>query len=311
MQTRPQPLRERLPAHPSSVGLARRLVRGAAAASGTTLPGDLLEDAELLISELVSNAILHAGTPVDVAISIETPTSLLVSVGDGSRRAPARRHYGTIAATGRGLRLLEHMSDDWGVSPRPHGKTVWFRLSTPDHPTHQPRPVPSGNGRPRTSPDAVTVELTNLPLHLHARWQQQAEALLREHLLLFADDTHALAQLEQHAQCSDAIALLAEAVATATEHHPPAGDHETWCPRVLMTVPHPSVPHFATLDHTMATALAEADTDQLLATPTDPDERSFRKWVCRHVADQAHGLPPTRWHTDQTDLARRNDAGEG
>ncbi len=295
-RTGSEPLHERLPAHPSSVGLARRLLRGAAAASGTSLPGDLLEDAELLVSELVSNAIMHAGTPVDVEVSIETPTSLLVSVGDGSRRLPTRRHYGTIAATGRGLRLLEQMSDEWGVSPRAKGKTVWFRLASSDQPAHQSPPAPPRNGQRRSSSGVVAVELRNFPLHLHARWQQQAEALLREHLLLFADDGHAIAQLEQHAQCSEAVALLAEAVAApATGRERRDGDDEVWCPGVVMSVPNDSVRHFATLNSAMDAALAEADTEQLLAAPTDPDARRFRRWVCEQVDDQARGLPPTSW----------------
>lgn len=292
---RPKPLLERLPAHPSSVGRARRLVRDAPAAAGRDLPVDLLEDAELLVSELVSNAILHAGTAVDVEVALETPSSLLVSVGDGSRRLPTRRHYGSAAATGRGLRLLERVSDEWGVSPRANGKTVWFRLSAPG-PGQESRPASSANPRQRPSPGAVAVELHNVPLLLHGRWQQQAEALVREHLLHFTDDEDVIAQLERHAECSDAIALVEEAVAASSAgREPREGDEEVWCDRVAMSVPHASVGHFATLDRTLAAALAEADTEHLLSAPTDLDGRRFRRWLCGQVADQARGLPPTSW----------------
>ncbi len=301
-QPKPQrmPLHEQLPAHPSSVGRARRLVQGAAASSGQNLPGGLVEDAELLVSELVSNAIMHAGTPVDVEVSVETPTSVLVSVGDGARRMPARRRYGTAAATGRGLRLLDRLSDEWGVTPRADGKTVWFRLSTSEQPQQDAGPVSPGNGQRRSSPGAVAVELRNLPLLLHTRWQQQAEALVRERLLLFAEDGHATAQLEQHAECSDAVALLAEAVADCSMGWEPRdGDDEVWCHRVVMSVPHESVEHFATLDRTLAAARAEAVAEQLLAAPTELDGRRFRRWVCTQVADQARGLPPTSWRPAQ------------
>jgi anti-sigma regulatory factor (Ser/Thr protein kinase) len=292
---RPKPLRERLPAHPSSVGLARRLVRGAATATGNSLPIDLLDDAELLVSELVSNAILHAGTPVDVEVSVETPTSVLVSVGDGSRRIPSRRHYGSAAATGRGLRLLERVSDEWGVTPRANGKTVWFRVSSPEE-DRESRPASAGEVRRRSVPTAVAVELHNVPLQLHARWQQQAEALVREHLLHFADEDDAIAQLEQHAECSEAIALLEAAVAaSSTGWAPRDGGDEVWCDRVAMSVPHESVAHFATLDRTLAAALAVADDEQLLSAPTDLDARLFRRWICEQVAGQARGLPPTGW----------------
>ncbi len=291
----PRPLHERLPAHPSSVGLARRLVRGAAAANGGSLPVELREDAELLVSELVSNAILHAGTPVDVEVSIETPDSVLVTVGDGSRRIPSRRHYGSAAATGRGLRLLERMADEWGVTPRVNGKTVWFRLSSPKE-DRESRPAPGGDVRRHSVPGAVAVELRNVPLHLHARWQQQAEALVREHLLHFADEDDAITQLEQHAECSEAIALLEAAVAACSTGWEPSFDgDEAWCDRVAMSVTHESVGHFATLDRTLAAALAEADNEQLLSAPTDLDARRFRRWICEQVADQARGLPPTGW----------------
>ncbi len=252
----------------------------------------------------MSNAILHAGTPVDLEVSIEPPASVLVSVGDGSRRIPARRHYGSAAATGRGLRLLERVSDEWGVTPRANGKTVWFRLSSPEG-DRESRPAPSGDVRRRSSPGAVVVELHNVPLHLHARWQQQAEALVREHLLHFADGDDAIAQLEQHAECSEAIALLEAAVAaSSTDWEPPDGGDEVWCDRVVMSVPHESVGHFAALDRTLAAALEEADTEQLLSAPTDLDARRFRRWICEQVADQARGLPPASWPAPPARLYR-------
>lgn len=61
MEGRSEASRERLAAHPTSVGAARRLVR---AATGSAVPVELAETAELLVSELVTNAVVHAGTPV-------------------------------------------------------------------------------------------------------------------------------------------------------------------------------------------------------------------------------------------------------
>lgn len=300
MQTRSSPVREHLPPHPSSVGVARRLVRGVAAANGEDLPADLVDNAELLASELVSNAVMHAGTAVDVEVSIDGPASLLVSVADGSRRVPARRRYGTSAATGRGLRLLDRISDEWGVSPRANGKAVWFRVTGAHHrqAVTSPSTAEGGDGPLR---EVVTVELLQLPLVLHARWQQHAEALLREYLLAaLGGEDDVDAQLQRHAECSDAVALLAEAIANAAQHRAPGGDQEaSWSDEVVVSVPKQAVSHFATLDQTLTDALVEAESDQLLTDPTDYELRRFRSWLCEQVADQARGLPATPWHSDQ------------
>jgi hypothetical protein len=61
------------------------------------------------------------------------PDSLLVEVTDSSPARPQLRHYGTDATTGRGIALVEAMSQAWGVESSPTGKTVWCRVS-PDEP---------------------------------------------------------------------------------------------------------------------------------------------------------------------------------
>ena len=207
---------QRLPPRPSSVGEARRLVRRALNQAGRE---DLLETAELLVSELVTNALVHAGTPIDVALTVEDG-GLRVEISDGSPHAPARRSYGPTAGTGRGLMLLEQMVREWGVELRERGKTVWFhlvagdRLDAGDHPdenqmSHDPAAAPAGRGRTPAA-DLVQVELRRVPLLLHAAWRQHAEALLREYLLasLYGDEDDD--PIEVHAAASDAIALLAE-----------------------------------------------------------------------------------------------------
>ncbi len=115
-----------LPADPRSPGQARRFVAGALEDAGL----DYLEDAVLLlVSELVTNALLHARTAISVACTI-TRAELLVEVTDGSGVLPQRRHYATTATTGRGLALVEATAQDWGVERRDDGKVVWFTLPT-------------------------------------------------------------------------------------------------------------------------------------------------------------------------------------
>jgi anti-sigma regulatory factor (Ser/Thr protein kinase) len=115
-----------LPAHPSSTRDARRFVRD-------TLHQWSLDaitpEAELLASELVTNVVLHAGTPFEVTLVRDDSLPLRVEVRDGSRRAPRRHRYSEEAATGRGLMLVETLALRHGVEIDGAGKLVWFELA--------------------------------------------------------------------------------------------------------------------------------------------------------------------------------------
>lgn len=87
----------------------------------------MVDVASLLVSELVANSVLHAGTPMTVVLS-RNARRLRVEVQDGDPRLPARKHYSSLATTGRGLMLVERLAADWGVRPTANGKGVWFEL---------------------------------------------------------------------------------------------------------------------------------------------------------------------------------------
>lgn len=90
--------------------------------------GDAADVVELLVSELVTNAILHAGTEVTLQLSYDDGV-LRVEVRDAlPGKGVRRRHFGTAATTGRGLELIEALATEWGVEAGAHGKTVWFTL---------------------------------------------------------------------------------------------------------------------------------------------------------------------------------------
>ena len=82
-----------------------------------------------LVSELATNAVLHAGTVFRVVLTLRK-RRLRCEVIDGSVRPPRLRHYTPEASTGRGLRLVDKLSSAWGVVPGPRGKTVWFELDS-------------------------------------------------------------------------------------------------------------------------------------------------------------------------------------
>ncbi|MGC9542761.1 SpoIIE family protein phosphatase [Streptomyces sp. UG1] len=135
--------RTTLPGSPLSPGSARTLVRAALAdwaASG--LPGTehvtdrLVDDAVVAVSELVTNAVVHAGTEVELSCRLEDDGALVVEVldhhpsrspRDGGLEAP----YET-PEYGRGLRLVSRLAESWGVTYRTGAKTVWARLPAED-----------------------------------------------------------------------------------------------------------------------------------------------------------------------------------
>ena len=103
---------------------ARHFLR---AAGCVTHHAEIVEDAVLLVSELVTNSVVHGGPPVVVAVECDGD-ALQVRVRDGSPVVPARRTAGHGDESGRGLALVDTLSSDWGVDPQPDGKHVWFVL---------------------------------------------------------------------------------------------------------------------------------------------------------------------------------------
>jgi anti-sigma regulatory factor (Ser/Thr protein kinase) len=88
---------------------------------------DVQDTAELLTSELVTNALLHAGT--DLVVHVQADDLLVrVAVDDGSDRAPALGDFGTSALGGRGLPLVASLASRWGWEPLTFGKRVWFEV---------------------------------------------------------------------------------------------------------------------------------------------------------------------------------------
>ena len=89
------------------------------------------DDALLAVSELATNAILHARTAFRVEIQL-SDAAVRVAVVDGDDRRPARRPLTMDAITGRGMHLVDAVTRRWGVEPRSPGKAVWFELPIPD-----------------------------------------------------------------------------------------------------------------------------------------------------------------------------------
>lgn len=113
-----------LPANATSPSRARTFV--VRTLTGWGVPA--VDDAALLVSELVTNALLHARTSMVVSLAEDGPDAVRLAVADGSVAALQERHFSLESGTGRGLRLLDAIAIEWGVERRDDGKTVWCRL---------------------------------------------------------------------------------------------------------------------------------------------------------------------------------------
>ena len=148
-----------VPAEPRSVPATREFCRATLTVWDLA---ELVEDAVLLLSELVTNGLMHAGPPLRVAVSIDA-AGLELAVSDGSTSPPTVRPLrddldGDLEALGadatndgivddrdprldvgaagsvvggRGMQLVVSLAGDWGVDRSGHGKSVWARLPLP------------------------------------------------------------------------------------------------------------------------------------------------------------------------------------
>ncbi|WP_330342244.1 ATP-binding protein [Streptomyces sp. NBC_00557] len=113
---------------PTSVRRARRLVT---ARLSDWAVDHVAETAELLVSELATNALRHTRGPLRLNLRLRD-SRLLCEVEDTESSSPARTVADTDAEGGRGIELLDLLADAWGSTRTATGKTMWFELHTED-----------------------------------------------------------------------------------------------------------------------------------------------------------------------------------
>lgn len=280
-----------------SVPQARRFVRAVLAEAAVTQWADAVE---LAVSELVTNAVVHAGTEVEVTVQVvevgagaEGEPGVRLEVADRSARMPVARDHGVTAGTGRGLHLVTEVVDRWGADPRAGGKVVWCEMGV----TAGSSALVEADGA--VAEAAVDVLLLDVPLLMHWAWQEHAQTLLREHLLaVLEDDPRAV---EDHAEASQALDVLhAQVPRPRLPVEPSALLADVAGPslevqELVLRVPPAVVSWFATLNRVLGTAVAEALAGRLLGPPTQPEVGEMRAWLCGEVLGQAAGEPPRSW----------------
>lgn len=179
---------------PESTPLARGVVRQLL--DGELHP-DALNTAELCVSELVTNAILHASTDVELSVTLASHRVRL-AVRDQSDDLPTLERHTSTASTGRGLAMVIAIADAWGIERHDHqGKTVWCELtqSTSDAPFPDIEDVLDtweltlndvGDRQPGTGTGSARVTLLGYPVRLGLALQEHYDAVVRECQLLAA-----------------------------------------------------------------------------------------------------------------------------
>ena len=173
---------DRIELHPgaSSPARARRFLSERSTA--WSLPESLGDQLALVASELVTNAVLHAHTPLTLTVEL-LDDRVRISVRDGSSAPAALRRYRKDALTGRGLGVIAAVSQAWGVEPARDGKVIWAEFdldggrSRPaeTNDRHHAAPEPSPGG-----PGAKTIRFLGVPVGDYLELQAHNDALFRE-----------------------------------------------------------------------------------------------------------------------------------
>ncbi|SBV01432.1 GAF domain-containing protein [Streptomyces sp. Ncost-T6T-1] len=119
---------------------ARVLVRDRL--QGWGLDEDTVDATELIVSELVTNAVRYGTPPLRLRLLLDS--TLTCEVHDGSTAAPHLRHARTVDEGGRGLFIVSRLASHWGARHGPDGKVLWTEQELPDDPAAPAAPAASG-----------------------------------------------------------------------------------------------------------------------------------------------------------------------
>ncbi len=150
------------PVSPTAVTMSRRFVTSVL----NDLPPARRELAELMVSELATNAIVHAASEFTVSVE-RLGDAVKVAVSDQDSVIPQPRLPIDQEPHGRGLHIIDELSDSWGAEPNPEGgKTIWFVLDTARsagsiaHMAQEAQEAPAGGD---TTPDRRTSKVRGQP----------------------------------------------------------------------------------------------------------------------------------------------------
>lgn len=301
-----------------SARAARRFVRDLLVDAGRQ---EWAEAAELAVSEVVTNVVLHAHTTFELTVRV-SDDHVRVEVLDRNPVLPQQRRYDDEATTGRGMVLVEAVTAQHGItSLGAEGKVVWFCVGTSaaerseedllaqfDDPEGWPVEVDAAASAAPVAPVA-DVSLLRMPPTLWLAARQHHDSLLRELALYRAArpelplEEHQLAQADaaRTTISSTLEAQLARMRLQGVQRLPLPEGHPSPLPLLpasvdlVVPVPHTAGATFAVLQDVLDAAEQLALHGELLVTPGLPEVVAVRDWACEQVISQLSGGSPLPW----------------
>lgn len=243
---------------------------------------DLCDEAALLVSEVVTNSVLHAGGTIDLTVR-RRGNGIRVEVGDRSAAMPSPRSYAGDSVTGRGLEILDLTATNWGAELSEEGKVVWFELGTASaagRAADGVQPVDESGG--------FSVEFLGTPVALARATFDYGDALLRElALLAFSEGSGEPASpwvVTPHLRLTEILDALLVAANEGRE-------------RLNLTVELPPGSASAALQRLALIDEANrlAQEGRLLLPPSMPELAHCRRWMMGQILAQASGEEPAEW----------------
>ncbi len=265
---------------------------------------DLAECAELGVSELIGNAILHGEPPVRMRMR-GTPEHPRIEVSDGSRHPPEMPEPNTrhpidddpLITFGRGLDIVARCSDAWGADVDDHGKVVWFVPATEIRSQGVDGVITgsAGDRSQRTSPaNHVHVEVREVPLRtLHASQTQWSELRREVRLLSLAhEDDYPLAKSLSEL-FADIDRILREGIhSDAIESALASGEATT---DLRVELPKASAETIEQFVELLDLADEFCQKQRLLSLARTPEQRRFQTWLFGELVRQQRGEAPRPW----------------
>lgn len=262
---------------------------------------ELIECAELAVSELVTNALLHGEAPIQVRVR-GTREHPRVEVRDGSQQSPVlppdeEDDDDVLLTFGRGLAIVARCSDAWGAEIEADGKVVWFAPAAAFHEHLVPGLITGVAAEPEEIPaDAMTAVVRGVPVEAFLDFGRHFRELRREVRLL------SLAHQSDYPLAKDLSDLFGD-----LERQLRAGTDET--PVLLAQAEGRDVVDLEVVVSRAASRTIErfislldlADEfcrqQRLLSLARSPEQREFQEWYLRELVHQARGegsLPAPR-----------------
>lgn len=274
---------------------------------------DLVDSAELGVSELVSNALFHGDAPVTIRLrgTVDHPR---VEIRDASPEPPLLPvplalddEDEVLLTVGRGLSIVASVSEAWGADLDVAGKTVWFTPAAEIDEGDGVEGVITGPaGAPpkpeRLGSETVEVSILGVPLALYKGFEHHFRELRREVRLLslaHADDYPLAASLSAlfgalERQLLDGLGhgQLSGVIGTASNGQRETADLHVRMPRSAADTVRRFIDMLDLIDEFCRQ-------ERLLVLARTPEQVAFQRWFLGEYLNQAAGGRPTRWSTAQ------------